>query len=363
MSLDAYIWVTKRAPVPSPNSARLVLYALAEHANDRWCAWPSKQTIAGYLLGFTVDESRKTADPAYRKQVDSSYQTVKRALKVLKAGGWISMGDQSLVAHYPHTRRPNVWRLNLDYLRDELTDGGQHSTPGTTQTPGPVVTPGDNADRDGGQHRPTPGTMVTHPGYSSVPQTTHINPPEESKEGTGAVGGAVGPSAAPAVPHTDKPSPRTPAASVAGKPANERPAAPAGFEEFWETVKAGKAAIPVKGRGKRPDAVAAYRKAIDRGISPETIHAGIRSQIAELEQTGRQLENHVATWIRHSRWENHTGPAAAATSPQADENTVCYTDMPDDELSAAADPEIQRQITASLNSVSNLPTRHTAANF
>ncbi|MEJ6548775.1 helix-turn-helix domain-containing protein [Corynebacterium sp. USCH3] len=325
MSLDAYIWVTKRAPVPSPDSARLVLYGLAEHANERWQAWPSKQTLAGYLLGFTVDESRKTADPAYRKQVDASYQTVKRGLKVLKEGGWISMGDQSLVAHYPKYRRPRVWRLNLDYLRSESTDGVQHSTPGTTLTPGSAVTPGDNPDQDGGQHRSTQGTPVTRPGVSSVPQTPHINHPSKSKEGTGLGRGRSFTDAATALPERRKPSSHSPS------PTHE----PSRFEEWW-------ALVPSDQKKKKANARTAYPKAVKRAGDEQTVINGMRGFI----ESGQPFDMNASTWLNQAKWQDAPPPTEPALS---DENYVDYTDVPLHDLEASADPEIQSLILDSLN--------------
>lgn len=176
MSLNAYIWVTRHAPVPRPDSARLVLYALAEHAGpDGRGSFPGRSRLAAYLGGETQANRDK----------------VKRALKILEQGGWITRGYHPAVADRPAHLRPIVWDLNLSLVRDNPVDDTE--LPGGSSDPSP-----------GGNSDPSQGSAVTQPGVSSDPQT--------STNHSNNRGGAPGRSDAPAttVPGTVSPSPDLP---------------------------------------------------------------------------------------------------------------------------------------------------------
>lgn len=191
MSWEAYKWVTMYAPIPKPDSARIVLYGLAEHAHaDGTAAYPSKNTLAGYIIGEEVSEGLKLAahetiaqgdetDPAvldaesYLKRVETARKTVKRAMNTLRSGGWISEGDQSRVSSIPFYRRPKVWDLNLTLTRATASDRGTAQTPGDNTDPrGQQCPPGDSTVQTRGQNCPDPGTILSGPGVCTVPQTS-----------------------------------------------------------------------------------------------------------------------------------------------------------------------------------------------
>lgn len=158
MSIEAYVWVTRHAPVPKPDSARLVLYALAEHADQSGRnAFPGKATLADYLGGNTQANRDK----------------VKRALRVLERGGWIVRSYSPRVEALPEHKRPTVWALNLHLVREQPAD----EAPGVSSDPqegGSAVTPGVSSDPGG-------GSVVTRGGVSSDPQT--VSNPSINREG------------------------------------------------------------------------------------------------------------------------------------------------------------------------------------
>lgn len=102
------IWVMEHAPINSPAEG-MVLYALADRASDDGtAAWPSMQWIADRAC--------------------CSRQTVRRHLRAMEERGLIRRGDQNLVSHLRHDKRPVVWDLDLGL--DRLA-GYQIDTPST----------------------------------------------------------------------------------------------------------------------------------------------------------------------------------------------------------------------------------------
>src|SRR4051794_26635579 len=95
MSLNAYEWALKDAPISNP-TAKLILITLADTADDDGCgAFLSKKTIAKYAL----------VDP----------KTVQRHLAALKQAGILAEGDQSRANYIPAHRRPVVYDLQIPY--------------------------------------------------------------------------------------------------------------------------------------------------------------------------------------------------------------------------------------------------------
>jgi hypothetical protein len=93
MSVQVIGWVLKGAKVGDA-VAKLVLLALANHANDDGtAAWPSQKTIAAYA--------------------EVTVRTVRTKLEYLQAIDLIRPGDEHVVAHLPANRRPQVWDLNI----------------------------------------------------------------------------------------------------------------------------------------------------------------------------------------------------------------------------------------------------------
>lgn len=93
-------WALKDAPVPDAVS-HLILIGLADHAEDDGTnARPSQRLLADYA------------------QV--SIRTVGYKIKALSEAGLIVRGDQQQVAHLRKDRRPTVWDLNLNLVREKV---------------------------------------------------------------------------------------------------------------------------------------------------------------------------------------------------------------------------------------------------
>lgn len=165
MSTEAYVWVTRYAPVPTVDSARLVLYGLAEHASaDGSNAYPAVGLLARYLGGDNEKNRKK----------------VQRAFKLLEEGGWIicTSGNK-----YRHRR----WKLNYGLVRPNAVTGfaALEKHMDLTQLDGHECPPERN--RDGHECPPEMDTSVQQLDTSvrevdtSVTQTVinPINPNEE----------------------------------------------------------------------------------------------------------------------------------------------------------------------------------------
>ena len=99
MSLQAILWVMHKAPV-EPNAKFRTLLELANFADDEGrAAFPSRRRLI--------------------EQTGLSRGSISRHLKELEADGLIRRGDQALVAHYRHDRRPVVWDLALELDRSK----------------------------------------------------------------------------------------------------------------------------------------------------------------------------------------------------------------------------------------------------
>ena len=99
MSLQAILWVMHKAPV-EPNAKFRTLLELANFADDEG----------------------RAAFPSWRRLIEQtglSRGSISRHLKELEADGLIRRGDQALVAHYRHDRRPVVWDLALELDRSK----------------------------------------------------------------------------------------------------------------------------------------------------------------------------------------------------------------------------------------------------
>lgn len=94
MSVEATVWALKFAP-PMPPQYLGTLLGLAEHADSKGRgAYPSIPTLAAYTC--------------------KSERSVQRDLKGLREVGLIRPGDESLVAHIPSDRRPEVYDLAIE---------------------------------------------------------------------------------------------------------------------------------------------------------------------------------------------------------------------------------------------------------
>ncbi|MER7908256.1 helix-turn-helix domain-containing protein [Streptomyces sp. NPDC096068] len=94
MSVEATVWALKFAP-PMPPQFLGTLLGLADHADAKGRgAYPSIPTLAAYTC--------------------KSERSVQRDLKGLREEGLIRAGDESLVAHIPADRRPEVYDLAVE---------------------------------------------------------------------------------------------------------------------------------------------------------------------------------------------------------------------------------------------------------
>lgn len=145
MSLKAMLWVMEEAPVENQGEL-VVLYALADRADDRGCgAFPSQEWIA--------------------TRARCSVRTVRRKLQALEESRVIRRGDQDLVSHYRADRRPTVWDINI---HDRTHGPGGHDGRA------------DSYDTTGGQFGSNDRTNRVERPDTSVLQTVH-NHPEPSK--------------------------------------------------------------------------------------------------------------------------------------------------------------------------------------
>lgn len=159
MSLKAMIWAMEEAPVEN-HGELAVLYALADRANDDGTgAYPAQEWIS------------------YRARC--STRTVRNHVKNLEERGVIERGDQSLVSHFPANRRPVVWDLNYDAVREEKwcpenISGRKISAP-REENPGTLT----------GKSASSGGKAVSYkPSYINHPTNRPINRPAQSTEET-----------------------------------------------------------------------------------------------------------------------------------------------------------------------------------
>ncbi|MGW4633671.1 helix-turn-helix domain-containing protein [Nocardia sp. NPDC004415] len=171
MSVEAIVWALKLAPDVSGRE-QVVLIGLADHADANGTgAYPSWATLANYAR--------------------CTVRTVGRSIESLEGKQLIERGDQLLVIHLPPDRRPVVWNLRLDRVRDRQDGRGEQEqrhvttdTPSTkrddtSDTPSPERH--DTDDRTACHPRPNDMTPVTERHDADVIQTAlepSLNRPE-----------------------------------------------------------------------------------------------------------------------------------------------------------------------------------------
>lgn len=206
MSFAAIRWATFEAPIElngvTLSSSRFqVLHCLAWHANENGTnVWPSRRTISEELWGRGAPD-----EPAEREKYLNACETkVKRAIRDLRAGGWIVEDPDCRHAKFlriPEGRRPTAWRLRMDLRAKE----GTNMSPGTESSPGTFLPDrGDNDD-------PSGGTKTTERGDENDP--LKVTKGSVKREGRGDSGS---PASAPSA-HADTASdgPDAPAAADA----------------------------------------------------------------------------------------------------------------------------------------------------
>lgn len=335
MSWQATDWALKYAPVPPKKySAREVLFALASHAGpDGREAFPSVGTIAGYLLDEPVTTELLAEDDAnggtLRRRFENQKTTVKKALKLLREGGWIYYGSSPKITVIPEENRPRVYHLDFGLLKTNQPKradekGVAPQTPGGTPATGGQDRPRGSASAAPGG-TPATSPVAQRPLGGGTPATQTVLQPSSNQKGETLSRGRSVPDAARALPERRKPSSHSPS------PSHE----PSRFEEWW-------ALVPSAQKKKKVNARTAYPKAVKQAGDEQTVINGMRGFI----ESGQPFDMNASTWLNQAKWQDAPPPTEPALS---DENYVDYTDVPLDDLEASADPEIQSQILDSLN--------------
>ena len=239
MSTQALTWLrTVRVPMPQ----KVVLYCLADHADERGVAWPAVETIAA--------------------RTGASERTVQNALKALTKAKLIRV-DRS----FRHARRTPTYFLQIGTGSEHTlcTEGGVQDVRGAGAAPRRSCTP-------------PPQELHPHPAGAA--------PKSPSKHhGSGVVDST----------RVDRPSDlfgrQAPGGTTKRRSRYDRPEHP-DFAEWWS-------AYPKK--VSRRDAVVAYAEAIERGASPGELLIGVRNFTFPSDST---YVPHPATWLNKERWKD-----------------------------------------------------------
>lgn len=288
MSIEAIKWAVEYAP-PMPSQLVATLTGLAYHADKQGHgAYPSVPRLAA----FACKDKR----------------SVQRDLKQLRELKFIRLGDQSLAAHLPLGKRPEVYDLAMERTvhggraaADEVTqasrvtlassrrrggrqkpssDGESEPGRGDADVTGDVHVTGDAGVADGVTSTSQKGRRPRHPNLKDEPSVEpkdFCSPPEAESDSA-------------------------PALFVV--PAIETGPAPADtFDEFW-------AAYPNK-VGKR-HAHKAYAAAIKRGATAEQLLTATHAHAAHwrADKTGKKWIPHPTTWLNGDRYDDELPDAA-----------------------------------------------------
>lgn len=295
MSIEAIKWAVEYAP-PMPSQLVATLTGLAYHADKQGRgAYPSVPRLAA----FACKDKR----------------SVQRDLKQLRELMFIRLGDQSLAAHLPPGKRPEVYDLAMDRTvhggraaADEVTQasrvtlassrrrgGRQKPSPGEESEPlrgdadvtGDVDVTGDAGVADGVTSTSRKGRRPRHPNLKDQPSyepKDSCSPPEAESDS------APGLFVVPALQTAPAATPNS------------------GFDEFWT-------AYPKKvdkGHGRK-----AYTAAIKRGITAATLLAAAHAHAAHHHtlRTPKQYIPNPATWLNGERYDDElpTAETLAAT--------------------------------------------------
>jgi hypothetical protein len=93
---------------PRVEGPRMLLLALAEHANDEGVAWPGLELLAA--------------------EITKDVRTVQRRMAWLERAGWLKVQRRSVKAVRGEERRGNTYVINLFKLRGQETPNGQGSS-------------------------------------------------------------------------------------------------------------------------------------------------------------------------------------------------------------------------------------------
>lgn len=155
MSIQALKWVMEDAPVEK--SCWLpVLYGLANGADeDGKGSRASQATLAHF--------ARKTV------------RAVQKDLAALERAGLIRRGNQALVSHLPLDRRPMVWDLALERLRNDPRPAKQHPTGTSAGVAKPQLNRGEPRFTPVVDNQATGANYGTGPGRTTVRTNLPLN--------------------------------------------------------------------------------------------------------------------------------------------------------------------------------------------
>lgn len=261
MSLEAMQWAMTKAPIKR-NAAqcrnRLVLVALADRYNDdtRVC-WPSISTIAD---GIGV-----------------SVPTVHKAIKELEGAGLIRRADPHWVAHLRPDRRPTVWTLNLEMVKDEKPSEPDNHIAHALDRGEDIFIPSDSRGKDVLTQR---GKDVFNARGKDVlidGVKTSLHKPKENPN--------LEPKHEPKDPYAHSPSGRAEAELVSE------------FDDWY-------AGYPRKtGKGAARKAFIRARKA---GVPLDVLKAGLERSVRSWAAEGRAKDKipYPATWLNAESWDD-----------------------------------------------------------
>ena len=243
MSLEAMTWALQKAPIPHSTTHirdRLVLVYLADRHNvDSGVCWPSLGRIA--------------------KDMGITKPTVRSALRTLEELGLIQRADPELATGCSDGRKPAVWSLNLDAVRDKDGLTGKDAFTGK-----------DGFTREGSKGVYPTGKDGFTPGVK-----TCLPKPKENPNGT----------------QSDEPKDPQGVLEVP---------VPTITDDFAEWY----AGYPRK-VGKK-DAEKAYKRARKSGATREALLDGLARSKRSWEREGRAKDKYPypSTWLNQGRWED-----------------------------------------------------------
>jgi hypothetical protein len=243
MSIQAITWALEDAPDVPPHLVATLL-GLANHAGrDGRGTFPSKETLTLY--------NRKTT------------RQTKRDLDELQSLGLIRQGDQRFLAHVRPDRRPMVWDLAMERVRER---GDVDVT----------------SQANGVTYRVERGDIQGHHGVTSTSPEPKEEPKEEPTPSSADADGDAGLFAVP-----DQPTAK-------GKKAKGKEHLDSSFEAFWKVYPR---KINKKGARLR------WSGAVAKLSSAELILAAER-YAAQVAREGRDPSRiaYAATWLHQERW-------------------------------------------------------------
>jgi hypothetical protein len=295
VSIEAVKWAVEYAP-PMPSQLVATLTGLAYHADKQGRgAYPSVPRLAAYAC--------------------KDKRSVQRDLKQLRELDLIRLGDQSLAAHLPAGKRPEVYDLAIE----RTVPGGRAADDEVTSTSRVTLA---SSRRRGGRKKPTSDTFSS-PSWGDVDVTGDVGVTGDVDVADGVTStsqkGWRGrhpnlkeePSVEPkdSCPPPEAASDSTPGLFAVPDPGEPpAPAADNSFDTFW-------AHYPRK-EGK-VHARKAYAAAIKRGMTADKLLAALQIHIAnwQAKRKGKEFIPHPTTWLNGERYNDELPSIAESLAP------------------------------------------------